>query len=206
MSLEAIDSSVSILGHAAQIVQAGYHGFIRYVSPVTSTWPTKQLTSAEISEIKNIQGTKIGLCYEYEPKDQDYGVQLAYFTQDQAVRDANRALGVCSALGVPSSVPVFFGVDWDFVLTDINGSVLDYFTTVHSEFDGADRLVGIYGSGASCRILKTAGVVHYTWMAYAPSWLENNSYQDADIVQGDSINVVGFDVDPDEVANTDVLW
>jgi len=207
MPLSTIDCTGSVIGVVQEVVDAGYHGFIRYVSPNTHNFPSKQVTAAEIQAIHAVDGAKIGFCYEYEPATDDYDKQIGYYTERQAGLDATRALAIVDHLAVPSGIPVFFGVDFDVHEDDLQGVVLAYFTSVHKQFTAEGRLVGVYGSGLTCKTLKEAGVVHFTWMAYAPKWQGNDTYgPSADIVQGLEKSVAGLNSDLNVVATDAVLW
>jgi Domain of unknown function (DUF1906) len=202
-----IDSPNSIAGHVHDILSEGYHGVIRYVSPNTKNFPHKRVTSEEIDGIHSVPGMKIGFCYEFEPSTNNYDDQLAYFSEDQAAKDYQRALQVLKDLNVPKEIPVFFGADFDPSLSDINGSVLSYFAEVHNSFSNVERLIGVYGSGETCAVLKEEGVVHYTWLAMSTGWLGYQKWKpQADILQLTTAQVATLSVDTNIVINDEVLW
>jgi len=200
--MEAIDTTSSILGNVNNIVDAGYHGIIRYVSPNTGNFPNKCLTADEIAAIQAVSGTAIGLVHE-----SGVPTNVGYFTTDRATANATDALNTVNGLGVPTNVPVFFTVDYDPSDADINGPILNYFKTIHTQVGGTGRLVGVYSSGAACEALKNAGVVHYTWLSQSTGFRGYAAWKpNADIVQGPEKQVVGLDCDTDEIVNMDVAW
>jgi hypothetical protein len=200
--MEAIDTTSSVLGNIHNVLDAGYHGIIRYVSPNTGNFPNKCLTADEVAAIFAVSGMAIGLVHEA-----GVPTTVGYFTVARADANAADALNTVGALNVPTSVPVFFTVDYDPSVDDIAGPITDYFTAVHGAFSGAGRLIGVYSSGAACKALLAAGVVHFTWLSQSTGF---NGYEEwkpqADIVQGPESQVAGLDVDTDEVVNEAVLW
>jgi hypothetical protein len=200
--MQAIDTTSSVLGNINNILSAGYHGIIRYISPNTKNFPNKQLTPDEISAVHSVPGMALGLVYE-----NGYPTSVGYFSAAQGTADATDALATFTSLGVPATIPVFFAVDYDAADADISGAILDYFTTVHAQFSAAGLLIGVYGSGATCSYLQGAGVVHYTWLSQSRGF---NGYSDwkpsADIIQGPESTIAGLDSDTDYVVNEVVLW
>ena len=163
--MQSVDSVSSVTGNVHNILNAGYSGIIRYISPNTSLHPTKKLTVDEIASIHSVDGMTIGIVFENNP------TQASYFTDDQASADGANALAVVASLGIPQNIPVFFTVDYDASSSDISGCIGDYFTSVHSQFEAAGRLIGVYGSGAACQALKGQGVAHFTWLAQSTGWM-----------------------------------
>jgi hypothetical protein len=200
-NMEAIDTPYAVTNNVHNIVNAGYHGFLRYISPDTPNFPNKQLRAGEASAIHSVPGTGIGMVYETNP------TSAGYFAPGKGVQDANDAIAAHSAAGAPQTVPIFFAVDYDASGADINGAILGYFADVHSTMSGAGLLTGIYGSGDACQAMKNAGVVHYTWLAQSRGWSGYGAWKtSADIVQGPTGNIAGIDLDTDYVVNEAVLW
>ncbi len=207
--MDAIDTTSSVVGNVHNILAAGYHGILRYVSPNSGNFPDKQITAAEAAAIHSVPGMMIGLCYEYEPASDIYADQLAYFTVAQANRDTTRVLAALATLGSPATVPVFFATDMDVQTSDLPGPILEYFTTVHATMKSQNpsRLIGVYGSGNTCAFLIEHGVVHYTWLSESTGWGGYDAWKNkADILQLQETTVVGLPVDTNVVNNLAVLW
>lgn len=195
--MQAIDTPFSVVGHVSSVINSGRHGFLRYISPNTASFPAKRLTSAEIEEI-HAHGGKVGLVWE-----SGFPTSGNYFTQEQADQDAQGAIEICEQLGIPSEIPVFFAADYDATPTDVT----DYFRVVHAKVKESGRLIGVYGSGDVCSTLARAGIAHYTWLAQSRGWGGFGGWEgEADIVQGPSSTVGGLSVDTDLVVNALVMW
>ena len=85
--MQAIDTTSSVLGNINNILSAGYHGIIRYISPNTKNFPNKQLTPDEISAVHSVPGMALGLVYE-----NGYPTSVGYFSAAQGTADATDAL------------------------------------------------------------------------------------------------------------------
>jgi len=199
--MQAIDTPESILGNVHNILNSGFHGIVRYISPNTQNFPKKQLTAAEVAAIHSVPGMRVGMVYE---TNSDH---VGYFTAGTAANDAAHVLAVVAALNVPVAVPAFFAVDFDALTADLNGPIKAYFKTVHDTVKATGRLIGVYGSGNACSFLHNEGTVHYTWLAQSRGWGGYAAWKPkADVIQGPATKVAGLDVDTDFVVNEEVLW
>lgn len=83
--------------------------------------------------------------------------------------DARRALDLAAALGQPDGSAIYFGVDGDFVggAAGLDQDVEVYFAAIESVFwaSGRDLRIGVYGSGAACRMLIEAGLAQHCWLS-----------------------------------------
>lgn len=123
----------------------------------------------------------------------------AYFTPSQARYDAQHAPALAVATGAPTdgSVALYFAVDGD-CSADIDGPVAAYFKIVHAAAKAAGFAVGVYGSGAVCKMLIGLGYVSKTWLSQSTGFPGYHDWEPyADIVQGRSANVHGIDIDYD---------
>jgi hypothetical protein len=79
-------------------------------------------------------------------------------------------------------------------------------TAFHDLVKAAGFRVGVYGSGQTCRTLKTAGYCEFTWLAQSTGW---SGYEDwephADIVQGPPTTLMGLGADSDTIRNLDCV-
>lgn len=92
--------------------------------------------------------------------------------------DAKRALDLAKQLGQPIGSTIYFGADGDFVHhydrpcgDDVAAKpnrcvdeVAMYFTEVSEPVQAAGYDVGVYGSGATCKLLTEAGLVSHCWL------------------------------------------
>ena len=199
--MQAIDTPESTLGRVHDVLAAGYHGVVRYLSSNTGAFPGKQLTAAEIAAIRSLPGMRIGLVWEA-----GFPTSAGYFSAVKGLCDSVGALRMMTHLGVPKSVPAFFTVDYDAPSHDLEGPIAAYFESVHAAFSRAGRLVGAYGSGLTGSFLKDRGLVHYRWRAQSKGFAGYAAAGDFEILQGPSARIAGLDVDTNVVQDLVVLW
>ena len=83
-----------------------------------------------------------------------------YFSAGRGRRDAYYAIEALRSLYFPDGTTVYFAVDFDATVDDVNGYVIPYFKAIKEEFDkfGSDKYkVGIYGPRYVCTLVKEAG-------------------------------------------------
>jgi len=199
--MQAIDTPESTLGCVHDILAAGYHGVVRYVSSNAEAFPGKQLTQTEVSVIRSVAGMRIGLVWEA-----GFPTSAGYFSAANGICDSVGALRMMTHLGVPKAVPLFFAVDYDASSHDLEGPIAAYFEAIHAAFSRAGRLVGVYGSGLTGSYLKGRGLVHYRWRAQSQGFAGYAAAVDFEILQGPSARVAGLDVDTNVVQDLAVLW
>ena len=186
-------SSLAIL----QLKKLGIGFVIKYCSD-TSLYPNKRLTHAERADLV-ANGIASGFVFER-------GNTYDYFSASQGGIDAETVIAYFQLLGVPAgkNIACFLAVDFDATIAEINGAIMAYATRFHDVLKAAGYLTGVYGSGDTCRILKAAGVVHYTWKAQSTGW-GGYAYFGWDIRQNLGA-VEGLASDPDEANNMDWAW
>lgn len=197
--MNAVDTPYRVEDPKA-VLEAGYSGVLRYLSPNSATFPTKQVTQAEVAVI-HAAGMSVGFVYETN------GNAAAYFSANQGSYDVQRACGTADMLNIPKDVPLFFAVDFDASEDDLNGPVGDYFKAIHAGMTANGRLVGVYGSGLSCATLIGLGLAHYTWLAMSTGWSGYEGWKDkCSILQHVSTAVAGIACDTNTVVNLETLW
>ena len=82
-----------------------------------------------------------------------------YFTEARGYADAEKAFSSAKTLGVPRDEIIYFAVDYDFMESQVNSSVIPYFKGVHDYANAANNIfkVGIYSSRNTCTLVKNAG-------------------------------------------------
>ncbi len=170
---------------------------IKYCSN-SAMYANKRLTHAERADLV-ANGIASGFVFER-------GNTYEYFSAAQGEADAQTVLAYFELLGVPpnTGIACFLAVDFDATTEQISAAILAYASRFHDGLKAAGYLTGVYGSGDTCRVLKAAGVVHYTWMAQSTGW-GGYSYAAWDIRQGMGC-VNGLASDPDESNNLDWAW
>ena len=120
-----------------------------FVSRYVSDFPSKNLTLAEAQRL-TAAGIDLVTNWENDVNDWATGRGVTY---------AQRAAAQHAACGGPSWAPVYFSVDEK---VDPNSAVLhQYFRDINSVL-GVAR-TGVYGQTSALRVLRSLGLVRYTW-------------------------------------------
>lgn len=117
-------------------------------------------------------------------------------------------------IGQPAGSAIYFSVDFDASAAELRNAVTPYFQGVREGMASASGgiggyAIGVYGSGLTCRTLKDAGLVEFTWLAMSMGFRESRAYRDSrawnvlQSLQVDSQTSAGpFAHDPDEIGAT----
>ena len=197
---KGFDTPYSVYNKAHAINADKYNFVIRYISPDSANFKNKRV---EINEIVGLHTMKISCGFVWEE-----GNTASTFTASNAKSHAEQSVAVLKTLGVPGDVnnpkiAIYLAVDVDL---PAEGAVEEYFTIAHPIIKAAGYLVGVYGSGEVCRVLKSKGLAHYGWMAQSTGWEDSKTYTDWDVLQGPSETVVGLDVDGDQAKSLVSFW
>lgn len=163
-------------GNVAALIKADGYTFIgRYLSE--NSW--KVILPPEAVQLKEA-ALDIVLVYEDGPKDVDY------FKDGRGASDSKRAIAQASALGAVAGTAIYFSVDYDAGIADIDGPIAAYFKEAAATLaaDPCGYAAGVYGSGRTCAIGAADGV-SYTWQAQSEGWagsslkfeIENSAYE-----------------------------
>ncbi|WP_051481803.1 glycoside hydrolase domain-containing protein [Paraburkholderia nodosa] len=193
-----IDTTQNCTAHASALRAAGYDFIGRYLS--RSTW--KLIGAAEASALR-AAGLNLVLVYEDGP------TAPSYFSFGRGQIDAQRAATQAALLGAQDATCIYFAVDYDASLADVNGCIGDYFKGVSAGLAGVagtggttaavpHYLVGAYGSGRTCRALQQTGAAQYTWLAQSSGWAGYDPVGSWSIVQGMPVAVAGVSGDPNK--------
>ncbi len=147
----ALDTSKKItLENAAAIKRAGYTDVGRYLTNAPGSHFDKAMTFDEL-EILIATGLNI------IPIFQTYGNKASYFTEEQGTADALTAKRAAENFGFPSSATIYFCVDYDVLMADVESNILPYFRKVKATI-GNSYKVGAYGPRYICSKLAEMNI------------------------------------------------
>ena len=190
---KGFDTTVNCSSMAADIKNDGYDFVARYLS--SHHW--KVIMADEAAALASA-GLSVVLVYEDNP------TAASYFSFGQGESDGRRAAQQASLLGAPATTTIYFGVDYDASDADLAGPITDYFQGVVTSFrsfaaaNNPQYRVGVYGSGATCAAMVSAGVTTQGWLAQARRWRGHDKFTEFVINQGMPAVVAGLSVDPDD--------
>ena len=139
----ALDSSKKItLENALAIKNAGYTDVGRYLTNAPNSTNDKALSFDEL-EILLATGLNVF------PIFQTSGNETSYFSANQGTSDAITAKSAASNFGFPSSATIYFAVDYDVLMADIENNILPYFRSVKEVIGDAFK-IGAYGPRYIC--------------------------------------------------------
>lgn len=109
--------------------------------------------------------------------------------QTRGGQDARRALELAEAVSQPSGSAIYFSVDADIVNNlnrtcvrngDARGNctseVIAYFGEVNRILGNTGKFdVGVYGSGQTCRVLRSEGLAKYCWISQSVGFTATTS-------------------------------
>lgn len=173
--MEGISTNRYCTQAAECVKQAGYDFIARYYSKTTQQ-PEKRMRLAEAQAIANA-GLRLAVVY------QDSANTSGYFSGERGVKDGHHAYNYAvQEIRQPAGSAIYFAVDYDATLSQIQNSVSDYFRSVKQGMENAGGGqpiydIGVYGSGATCRLIRAnLPFVKYSWLALATGWRESATY------------------------------
>jgi hypothetical protein len=198
-----IDVSSSCGPSATALVQAGVKTIIRYYSRDTPS-STKRLTLKEADQFAAV-GLRIGIVHESRA-----GNTIGAFTAQSGNLEGTYARNYAAKIiGQPADSAIYFGVDVDATAAQVNSNVLPYFKAVAAAFGPDPTLpsyqIGVYGSGATCDAVMSAGLASHSWLAQSTGWRNYKPYLQSkkwSLLQAMPATVAGLECDPDQ-ANGD---
>lgn len=157
-SATAIDTCTRLNATSAKALkEAGITTVGRYLTNAPSGKLDKKITLEELEVIKSA-GLKIF------PIFQTYGGNASYFTKYQGRKDAESAKNAAQLLGFPPKSTIFFAVDYDALMADIDENIIPYFRAIN-EIIGNRYKVGVYAPRAVCNKLFSNGLAKYSFVA-----------------------------------------
>lgn len=139
----ALDTSKKItLANATAIKNAGYTDIGRYLTNTPNSTFDKAMTYEELEILKSV-----GL--NVFPIFQTRGNEASYFTAVQGHSDALTAKEAAENFGFPSTATIYFCVDYDVLMADVESKIIPYFTSVKAKLGNAYK-IGTYGPRYIC--------------------------------------------------------
>lgn len=187
--LNGVDSSSACDATSIECLQSNGIAFVgRYYSRTTQI-QGKKLTPAE-AQLLSTADLAIVAVYEDGP------TSASYFSADRGVADANGAIAQAAGVGQPNGSAIYFTVDYNAAAADISGVISQYFAAV-KETIGSAFEVGVYGSGAVCSAMLSAGYASLAWLSQSTAWTGSSDFTDWTIKQGPEQSVCGLNSDTD---------
>ena len=184
------------------LLNAGYNFVGRYYNINN---PAKNLTFAEANFLSSIG---IGIVAVWE---NGFPTSSAYFSEAKGINDGTAAYQYAAlTIDQPALTPIYFAVDYDASVTDVNGVIIQYFNGIVTGFNRASNnnpkyFIGIYGSGLVCKTIKGSGIASHSWLAQSMGWQGSKTYTDYNIKQlkekSECIDLSSITGDPNESPN-----
>ncbi|MFD0696914.1 DUF1906 domain-containing protein [Paenibacillus sp. GCM10027628] len=190
---KGVDTPTNCTSLAAAIKESGYDFVCRYYNRNN---PGKNLTRAEANAL-----TQAGL-YIVAVWENGFPTSAGYFSYTSGNRDGKDAFVYArDTIGQPFGTPIYFAVDYDAALADIQGGIREYIRGVIDSFkslseDDYSYEVGVYGSGLTCQSLMQAfPEVTYAWLSESIGWSGYHSFDTWNIKQLSGSAIAGTPVD-----------
>ena len=123
----------------------------------------------------------------------------SYFSQNKGYADASAAYNYCKGtLKQPGGSAIYFAVDYDASLSDIQGCITQYFNGIQIFMNGANNYyqIGVYGSYTLCHYIRNGSFnCHYTYRARSTGWSGYAPNNDCTILQGGDATESGIALD-----------
>jgi hypothetical protein len=191
MTALIIDVAEDVTAKLPQLKACGVKTIFGYLSSINPNGG-KCFTPPRVRAIA-AAGMRVGLVHEGWGGVGGKGISAA-----DGDRDGHYCRAEASVLGAPKGAGVYFACDQDFSPAQINALVVPYFHAIRAAFGGSGFRVGVYGSGAVCAAVKSAGLADLTWEAQSRGWMNYSAWlTKADIIQGPEQVLAGLDVDTD---------
>ena len=153
-SAKACDCATILTAAKAQtLYNNGYRYVGRYLSGTIFGGASKALSKSELQIAFNA-GLNIFPIYQSSANT------VSYFTETQAVTDANSAYEYATNLGIPRDTVIYFAVDCDPQDTQITSNIIPYFKKVSETMKNSKNSkykIGIYGTRNVCSRVSEMG-------------------------------------------------
>lgn len=188
LTMKGISTNIPCTIKATCIKKAGYDFIFRYYAK-----DKRYKKVVKIEEARAIAAAGLHLAIVF----QNSANKISYFTHDQGKKDGHDAYAYAlREMGQPANSAIYFGVDEDFSRQQIRTAVQNYFKGVLEGFNSFSNdqpiyRIGVYGSGLTCRLLRTnLPFVKYAWLAKPAKWRERETYKGWDVKQSDGEGVL----------------
>lgn len=139
-------ASTITAARASTLVAAGYKYVGRYLTNEQVSDPLDK--DIKPGELDTIFGAGLRLFPIFE----EGGYDLSWFSHDQGVADATRAVNAALGYSLPTGTVIYFAVDVDVEQVDIDAQILPYFRGIQAQVAamGGIYSVGVYGARNVC--------------------------------------------------------
>lgn len=165
----ACDCSTRLTPTIAQdLYNDGFRYIGRYLTKVTGGLD-KNLTKDEITTILS-NGLNIF------PIFQEDSSTVEYFSYEQGLVDASKALNAAKSLAIPYDTTIYFAVDCDMTDEQIDNYAMPHFLAIYTYFteQNSPYKIGIYGSRNVCTRISNAGYAIYSFVSDMSSGYSGN--------------------------------
>lgn len=165
---EIVDVSYACGSQGGFLAGAGVKTIFRYYSRDTGL-PTKRISRAEARTFA-AAGLRLGAVHEAK-----HGNRIESFSRELGAEDAEYARAYAHhTIDQPEDTAIYFAVDLDVERDDIRNRIVPFFQGVQGAFGAANGQraykVGVYGSGAVCKMILDEGLAQFAWLAQARGW------------------------------------
>ena len=189
MTINGCDSSSACTSDTITCLQQKGIQFVgRYYSRTTHI-TGKKLTASE-AQLLSASGIDVVAVYEDAP------TAYSYFSADRGTADAEGALAQAADVGQPEGSAIYFSVDYDASNSEIAANINAYFAAVAAAI-GTKYRIGIYGSGAACTAMMTAGFAQLAWLSQSTGFNGTKTFTQWVIKQGAEGSICGLNSDSD---------
>lgn len=160
-----LDTSVDLTPHIAWLEGQGIAAVGRYYS--RSAWKLLKRPEAEAL-------SRAGIAIF--PVYQDRQIEAADFCEASGRHAARSALACACEVGQPTGTAIYFAVDYDPPLQEIQAGITRYFRAVREELGDAGMRVGVYGSGLTCETLLDNGLADFAWLSQSTHYRRHDEF------------------------------
>lgn len=183
-----VDTANNVTNIVNTLKNDGYSFVCSYYSLAANS---KRTSAAELAAIGNA-GLKRVVVY------QNLHNECQKFSEATAQKDGSDAISQAKAYRQPSGSAIYFAVDYDAPASHIDGDIKSHFQKLKSMMSLAGYTLGVYGSSLTCKKLKEAGIVNYTWLSMSPGHGFGTTWSGWNIHQTGEIIISGIKFDKDE--------
>lgn len=154
----ALDTSRQITKEvASRLYQNGYRDIGRYLANTPNGTLDKTLYQYELDILK-AAGLNVFPIY------QTTGGEATYFNAYQGMVDAYRAIRAAKTFGFPPSATIYFAIDYDVLVKDIESQIMPYFRSIKKAVNSNFK-IGVYGPRLICTKLCEAGLTSASFVS-----------------------------------------
>lgn len=187
---KGLDTVSNVKKSVSVIKNKGYSFVIRYYS---LSGNTKRTSADELQAIANA-GLKRIVVYQNQHN------AYSKFSASIADTDASDAIAQAKSVGQTSGA-IYFAVDYDASASEIDGNIKKHFEVLSKKVSVAGYSLGVYGSSLTCKRLKDAKLVTYTWLAMGSGWGYGTEFNGWNIHQTKEVTLNKIKFDENEASS-----